>query len=206
MNFTCEPPTSIARVVLPRCSLANFLRHQFASCAVVGRAQAVADTLPTYRGKPHRSFVLHPTPFCSQRTNRNRANQREPILNNMFASCLRRTDAAEKLQPLPRHCEPTGRANARPMTGSATYAPPRKNHLSGKSAKTCPVPRAKIFRFRSHPNHRHNSARLARMRGARERHERAVRCDGRGRRRRRARLMRTAKSCGSGAAVLALSP
>ena len=31
----------------------------------------------------------------------------------------------------------------------------RANHL-----KTCPVPRAKIFRFRSHANHRHNSARL----------------------------------------------
>src|SRR6185437_3373900 len=44
------------------------------------------------------------------------------------------------------------------------------------------------------------------MRGARERHERAVRCDGRGRRRRRTRLMRTAKSCGSDVAVLALRP
>src|ERR1043165_4616024 len=41
------------------------------------------------------------------------------------------------------------------------------------------------------------------MRGARERHERAVRCDGRGRRERRARRMRTVKSCGSGVAVLA---
>ena len=86
----------------------------------------------------------------------------------MFAWCSRCTDAAEKLQPLPRHCERNGsRAYARPMTGSATYAPPRKNHLSGKSAKTCPVPRAKIFRFRSHPNHRHNSAVSRRMRGAR---------------------------------------
>jgi hypothetical protein len=42
------------------------------------------------------------------------------------------------------------------------------------------------------------------MRGARERHERAVRCDGRGRRDRRARFKRTAKSCGSGVAVPAL--
>jgi hypothetical protein len=45
-----------------------------------------------------------------------------------------------------------------------------------------------------------------RMRGARDRHERAVRCDGREWRDRRTRLTRTAKSCGSGAAVLALSP
>ena len=41
------------------------------------------------------------------------------------------------------------------------------------------------------------------MRGARDRHERAVRCDGR---RWRDRRTRTAKSCGSGASVLALSP
>jgi len=81
---------------------------------------------------------------------------------------------------------------------------PRQNNTTGKSVKTCRVPRAEIFRFRSYPNHRHNSARLTRMRGARERHERAVRCDGRGRRRRRTRLKRTAKSCGSDVAVLAL--
>jgi len=67
----------------------------------------------------------------------------------------------------------------------------------GQISKTCRVPRAKIFRFRSDPNHRHNSARLTADEGARERHERAVGCDGRGRRRRRRRPMRTAKSCGS---------
>jgi hypothetical protein len=44
-----------------------------------------------------------------------------------------------------------------------------------------------------------------RMRGARDRHERAVRCGGRRWRARRTRRKRTAKSCGSGAAVLALS-
>src|SRR5205814_8806779 len=33
-----------------------------------------------------RSFVLHPTPFCSQRTNRNRANQLTTTLNNRFTS------------------------------------------------------------------------------------------------------------------------
>ena len=44
------------------------------------------------------------------------------------------------------------------------------------------------------------------MRGARDRHERAVRCDGRERRDRRTRLTHTAKSCGPDAAVLALSP
>jgi hypothetical protein len=45
-----------------------------------------------------------------------------------------------------------------------------------------------------------------RMRGVGHRHERAVRCDGRRWRDRRTRRKRTAKSCGSGAAVLALSP
>src|SRR4030095_1026741 len=44
------------------------------------------------------------------------------------------------------------------------------------------------------------------MRGGGHRHERAVRCDGRKWRARRTRRTRTAKSCGSGAAVLALSP
>jgi hypothetical protein len=43
------------------------------------------------------------------------------------------------------------------------------------------------------------------MRGVGHRHERAVRCDGREWRDRRTRLTRTAKSCGSDAAVLASS-
>jgi hypothetical protein len=42
------------------------------------------------RQQKHHSLVHHPTPFCSQRTNRSRANQRETILNNAFA-CSRRT-------------------------------------------------------------------------------------------------------------------
>ena len=52
------------------------------------------------------------------------------------------------------------------MVGTLSLCPPCALydpvdfHLSGKSAKTCRVPRAKIFRFRSDPNHRHNSARL----------------------------------------------
>ena len=75
---------------------------------------------------------------------------------------------------------------------------------TGKSAKTCLSPRAKIFRFRSHPNHRHNSARLTADEGrwpsSRTRGEmRWTR-----RRDRRARPERTAKSCGSDVAVLAL--
>ena len=44
------------------------------------------------------------------------------------------------------------------------------------------------------------------MRGVGHRHERAVRCDGRRGRDRRTRRMRTAKSCGSDVAVLALRP
>ena len=55
----------------------------------------------------------------------------------------------------------------------------RQTGTTGKSPKTCPALRVKIFCFRSHANHRHNSARLTQLRGARHRHERAVRCDGR---------------------------
>src|SRR6185295_9186849 len=44
----------------------------------------------------HHGLVRHPTPFCSQRTNRCRANQREPILNNAFASRSRRKRRPEE--------------------------------------------------------------------------------------------------------------
>src|SRR5215216_6901227 len=36
----------------------------------------------------------------------------------------------------------------------------RQTGTTGKSVKTCPAPFVKIFCFRSHANHRHNSARL----------------------------------------------
>src|SRR5256885_15237758 len=75
-----------------------------------------------------------------------------------------------------------------------------------------------IFRNRVNPRNQKYSASAAgqisritppvsrRMRGVGHRHVRAVRCDGRRGRARRTRRKRTAKSCGSGAAVLALSP
>ena len=75
---------------------------------------------------------------------------------------------------------------------------------TGKSLKTCRALRAKIFRFRSHPISGITPPVSRQMRDARERHERAVRCGGRGWRDRRTRQMRTAKSCGSDVAVLAL--
>src|SRR5438132_13392526 len=80
-----------------------------------------------------------------------------------------------------------------------------KINTTGKSVKTCRALLAKIFRLPRRANQLHNSARLTQLRGARDRHERAVRCDGRGRRARRSRRMRTAKSCGPDAAVLASS-
>jgi hypothetical protein len=87
--------------------------------------------------------------------------------------------------------------------GPATNQPARKSLL--------------IFRNRVKPSAQKYSAfastQISRItprvspdeRGARERHERAVGCGGRGWRTRRRRRMRTVKSCGSGAAVLALS-
>src|SRR4029079_18012532 len=41
-------------------------------------------------------FVPRPTPLCSQRTNRNRANQRVAILNDRFTSCCA-PDVTERL-------------------------------------------------------------------------------------------------------------
>jgi hypothetical protein len=82
----------------------------------------------------------------------------------------------------------------------------RQTGTTGKSVKTCPSLRVKIFRFRSSPNHAHNFVRLTadegRSRTSRTRGEmRWTR-----RRRRRTRLKRTTKSCGSDVAVLALRP
>jgi len=44
-------------------------------------------------------FVPRPTPLCSQRTNRNRANQRVAILNDRFTSCCA-PDVTERLHAL----------------------------------------------------------------------------------------------------------
>jgi hypothetical protein len=85
------------------------------------------------------------------------------------------------------------------------YVQLRQTGTTGKSLKTCPAHFAKIFCLTWRPNHPHNLPVSRRMRGVGHRHERAVRCDGRRWCARRTRLKRTAKSCGSGAAVLALS-
>jgi len=80
------------------------------------------------------------------------------------------------------------------------------NWHDGQISKTCPVPTQKIFRFTRDPNHPHNSAHLIHPRGVghvtNARWD-AVDANGIGWRR---CLTRTVKSCGSGAAVLALSP
>src|SRR5207237_5197021 len=72
--------------------------------------------------------------------------------------------------------------------------------------KSCQARESKIFCFRSHANQSHNSARLTadegRSRTSRTRGEMRWTLKGA----RRTRRKRTAKSCGSGAAVLALSP
>ena len=56
----------------------------------------------------------------------------------------------------------------------------RQNNTTGKSPKTCPSLRAKIFRFPRRANQRYQLAPSHPMRGAaRDRHERAVGCGGR---------------------------
>ena len=68
-----------------------------------------------------------------------------------------------------------------------------------------PVSGVKIFPFCSHANQFIPVPSCPIRGAARDRHERAVGCGGRRWRAGRTRLTRTAKSCGSGAAVLALS-
>jgi hypothetical protein len=106
MNLTREPPTSITRIVCRDARLPVFFtlnsrpalpdEHNYSRYS----AEVEKQTAP--------SFVLHPTPFCSQRTNRNRANQRGPILNNAFASCLR-AEAANKSRRSLRRIPETAR-------------------------------------------------------------------------------------------------
>ena len=84
----------------------------------------------------------------------------------------------------------------------------RQINTTGKSLlfETCPArSRQKYSAFVLTQISRITPLVSRRMRGVGHRHERAVRCDGRESATRRARLERTVKSCGSGAAVLALS-
>ncbi|MEH2552378.1 hypothetical protein V1283_009023 [Bradyrhizobium sp. AZCC 2262] len=55
-----------------------------------------------------------------------------------------------------------------------------RRQITSDFQKSRQAQESKIFRFTCRANQRHVSARLTRWRGARERHERAVGCDGRG--------------------------
>ena len=78
-----------------------------------------------------------------------------------------------------------------------------ENHASGWSSTRC----KNILLLFTPKSPGIDSARLTADKGVYgHRHERAVRCDGRRWRDRRTRRMRTAKSCGSDVAVLALHP
>jgi hypothetical protein len=81
----------------------------------------------------------------------------------------------------------------------------RQNNPTGKSAKTCPPLAQKIFRLTRRANQRYQLARLTRYEGRCARHERAVGCGGRDGALDETHVSRTAKSCGPGAPVLALS-
>jgi hypothetical protein len=72
--------------------------------------------------------------------------------------CVRRDD--ERILP-PTDCELICFARKRNLGARL-----RQSNTTGKSVKTCPVLRAKIFRFRRRPNHPHNSARLTLGRNA----------------------------------------
>src|SRR4051794_32026497 len=87
MNFTREPPMSIARIVCRDARLPVFFTMN-SRPALSGQRNGSRYVAEAGKQK-HHGLVLHPTPFCSQGTNRNRANQREPILNAAFASCAR---------------------------------------------------------------------------------------------------------------------
>src|SRR5882757_3694694 len=81
-----------------------------------------------------------------------------------------------------------------------------KSQPDGQIKKSCPAPRAKIFRLTRRANQGHDSARLTRQEGRLAIvTKRAVGCGGRGMREGRTRVTRTAKSCGPDAPMLASS-
>jgi hypothetical protein len=90
---------------------------------------------------------------------------------------------------------------------ATTFSGQHLRHINptGKSAKICPVPRAKINRFTPQGKSRLNPLVSPDARGDRDRHERAVRCGGRGGALDETRSSRTAKLCGPGAPMLASS-
>jgi hypothetical protein len=90
---------------------------------------------------------------------------------------------------------------------ATTFSRQHLRHVNptGKSAKTCPVPRTKINRFTRQGKSRLNPLVSPDARGDRDRHERAVGCGGRGGALDETRSSRTVKSCGPGAPMLASS-
>jgi hypothetical protein len=126
MNFTREPPMSIARIVGREARLpAFFLLVFFAmnSRPALPDEHNYSRYAAEVEKQTARSFVLHPTPFCSQRTNRNRPNQREPILNNAFASCFR---SKRSPPPLPADLPGAQNKSCRITCGKTAR---RANHL-----------------------------------------------------------------------------
>ena len=108
--------------------------------------------------------------------------------SQVSASHFRSTPSTDIIRPvrvvrLVQEAKTARTANANRASGKATFpASPTtmENNPTGKSAKTCPAPLAKIFRLTRRANHHYKLApshpdegRIAR------RHERAVGCDGR---------------------------
>src|SRR6478735_10619329 len=95
MNFTREPPISIARIVGRDARLPAFFSPAFFtmnSRPALPDEQNYSRYAAEIEKRTARSLVLHPTPLCSQRTNRNRANQHEPTPNNRFLPAALRLD------------------------------------------------------------------------------------------------------------------
>ncbi len=180
------PPRSERRKSCPRCR-----RHSPAECidgrkdAAVGRIIAVVaehEQVAGWHSEDIRAVVNASRRNRASRSSLYPDSPRDDVASLGGAIAHRRMTVGKT-----RHISPVGQ-------------------ITSDFQKSCQDQESKIFRFTREANQPHNFARLTRLRGARDRHERAVRCGGRERRTRRWRPTLTAKSCGSGAAVLALSP
>ena len=86
----------------------------------------------------HQLFVLPPTPFCSQRTNRSRENQHAAVLNNAFASCSRSKRS------------PNGAEATSGLRLSAVTRPALPADLPGAQVKSCRATCGKTTRRANH--------------------------------------------------------
>jgi hypothetical protein len=125
------------------------------------------------------------------------ANSRNPCMPAAPGAVPARVSSSAQRHLLNATLEWPLRARSRAVSSDFAGLFTPRNNLTGKSAKTCPAPFAKIFWFSEEANHLYIPRCPAPLGGAtRDRHGRGAGCGGRGGAFDEQRRMRTAKTCG----------